>query len=186
MCKSLCTYRKFISVDNHGYYNCDENPHIILSAHEYSNGSMTYLNPIMNAANNLYSTNFHKFYLDILEAWTTQIQNAANVTASFVATPQFATLTQTGFLTGDMPTMPVNNALNIAENYNTYTITNAALISGLINYSKPPFDFAENIAASEYVPAFIYDQGELGFSTGGDPIILVEFLDVNGSHCKGA
>lgn len=187
MCKSLCTYRKYIAIDPiTGQYNCDENPHIILSAHEYSNASMTSLTPSGNAAVQLYSTNFHKFYLDIYAAWVTQIQNGVPIFAQLVASPNFATLTQTGFLTGDMPTLPTNNTLNITEVYNTYNIQNASAIMGLVNYSKPPFDFADNIAADQYVSAFIYDQGELGFSTGGDPIMLVEFLDVNGSHCKGA
>jgi hypothetical protein len=188
MCNKLCTYRKYIAIDPlTTSYNCNENPHIILSAREYGSTQMTSLAPTGNAANNLYSTNFHKFYLEILTAWTTQVQAGVSIGyISAVASPSLPTITQTGFLVGDAPTLPVNNALSIAETYNTYNISSGALFSGLINYSKPPFDFADNISASEYVPSYIYDQGELGFSTGGDPILLVEFLDVTGKYCQYA
>ncbi len=44
MCKSLCTYRKYIAIDPITFeYNCTENPHIILSAKE--NGSNRFSGP---------------------------------------------------------------------------------------------------------------------------------------------
>lgn len=182
MCNKLCTYRKYISVDS-GQYDCSENPHIILSAREQG-GTFSTFSPSGLAATNIYSTNFHKFYIEIYTSWVNQILVGQPITTSLIASPQFPQLTQTGSLVGDNPTLPVNNALQIVENYNTYNISSSSISGVIVNYSKPPFDFAENISANQFVGSFTYDQGDMNFSTGGDPILLVEFVDVLGKYCQ--
>lgn len=186
MCNKLCTYRKILYLDNTGNnYDCTENPHIILSAKEFG-GVFSAISPSGLNAVNIYSTNFHIFYLDIYNAWVQNIQSAQQITASFQVTPQFATLTQSGFLVGNLPLPPNNNTLQITESYNTYNVNPVSVINTIVNYSKPPFDFAENLSANQYVAPALYDLNQMGFTVGGNPYMLVEFLDVTGKYCQYA
>lgn len=186
MCKSLCTYRKYIAIDPITFeYNCTENPHIILSAKENGSNRFSQIFAAGGGGTNLNSTNFHPFYFDVYNSWVTQIENNQPVGFNAQINPLLPSITQTGDLLGDAPVgPPFNLPLNIVQTFNSFTITDTAIPGLALNYSKPPFDFADNIAADQYVAPYSY--GGLSFSTGGDPVILVEFLDVNGSHCKGA
>lgn len=186
MCNKLCTYRKYIPVDINGNFDCTENPHILLSARNIDDANFSLFAGYGAAAVNLNKTNYWRFYQDIYNMWVYQTISGLPVSISASATPQFGSLTQTGFLVGNQPLPPFNNQLQITENFNTYNIQTNGFIGGqIINYSKPPFDFIENISADSYVPPFTYLINELLTNTSNN-ILLVEFLDVTGKYCQYA
>lgn len=186
MCNKLCTYRKYIAIDPITFlYNCNENPHIILAAKENNSNRFSQISASGGGGTNINSTNFHPFYWDIYNSWVTQIENVQPVGLSGQITPVLPSITQTGDLVGDAPIgPPFNLPLNIVQTFNSFNINDVSIPGLALNYSKPPFDFADNIAANQYVAPYVY--GGLSFSTGGDPIILVEFLDVTGKYCQYA
>ena len=192
MCKSLCTYRKYIANTGSGYFDCSENPHIILSGKWIQNGNnFSTITPYSGAAINLYSTPFHIVYLEIYNQWVNWINSGSVLAGNYLIQPNSPTLTIPGTYdgytnpAGVYQTFPTQQT----EQYQNYNMSVNTILGGSFgSYAQPPFEFANNIAANEYVPAYNYVDSDLGMNpfNGNDTYILVEFLDVNGSHCKGA
>ena len=186
MCRNICTYRKYIKKDN-GYFDCTQNPHIILAAKGIQSGqNFSTINPSGPAQSNLYSTSFHPVYLEIYNQWSDYIDSGS--LTSYILTPTPNPITQPGTYDGYNPVgVPQTFATNLVQTFPTLNMTPNLPVGGFIAYSPPPFQFAENLMTSEYVPSFNYEDYQLGINpSSSDDYILVEFLDVNGLYCKGA
>lgn len=186
MCKNICTYRKYIKKDN-GYFDCTQNPHIILAAKAtQASYNFSTINPSGSALTNLYTTSFHPVYLEIYNQWSNYIDSGG--ASSFVLTPTPNPITQPGTYDGYNPGgVPQTFPTNLVQTFPTFNMTPNTPFGGFIAYAPPPFQFAENLMASEYVSAYNYVDSDLGMNpTSTEDYILVEFLDVNGIYCKGA
>jgi len=192
MCKSLCTYRKYIRNNSTGYFDCSENPHIILGGKSVQSGNnFSTISPFGAAQTNLYSTTFHYVYFEIYNQWVNWINSGSILSGNYLIQPNTSTLTIPG--TYDGYTNPAGVAQTFptqqTQQYQNYNMSINTILGGTFgSYAQPPFEFANNIAANEYVPAYNYNDADLDLNPydGNLSFILVEFLDVNGSHCKGA